>query len=219
MNSALRKISFFVGLGLLIISMYWSQDGFNFDLAGDAGYTTVAVLIAWFLALAVTVIEFVFSSNFKDLNSTLIMFGVAAYVYSIGTNHAGILHFQGTNPNGAGAWILAFIMDAVPEPLMAWALYESKTGDLIGNLIKAVMSAPSTIQNANQANYSQTKLKQSDSRPFSGKSTQKTPKFNLHGVNSYQIGRNLNKYPYSDDELQEKIRSLGYKSNDKSVRH
>ena len=151
MNQALRRIAFFVGIGLLLISMYWSQDGFNFDLAGDSGYGNLAVVIACFLAIAVTVMEFVFSSSFKDLNSSLILFGILAYVYSIYTNHGGIVHFQGLHTNEVGAWILAVIMDAVPEPLIAWGLYESKTGDFVGNLVKSIVSAPDKVSQQNQS--------------------------------------------------------------------
>lgn len=150
MNQGLRKIAFFVGIGLLLVSMYWSQDGFNFDMAGDSGYLTLAKLIGWFLAIAVTIMEFIFSSSFKDLNPSLILFGILAYAYSIYTNYGGITHFQGVHTNSVGAWILAVIMDAVPEPMIAWGLYESLAGDLIGNLIKTVVSAPSKVQQENQ---------------------------------------------------------------------
>jgi len=150
MNTALRRIAFFVGIGLLIISMYWSQDGFNFNVAGDSGYGTLALLIGYFLAVAVTVMEFVFSSSFKDLNESLILFGILAYGYSIYTNHGGILHFQGSSPNDFGAWVLAVIMDAVPEPLIAWGLYESKTGNFVGNLIKSIVSAPDNVRESNK---------------------------------------------------------------------
>jgi hypothetical protein len=197
MNNALRKIAFFVGIGLLAISMYWSQDGFNFDLAGDSGYMTVALFIGYFLAFAVTTIQFVFSTNFKELNPTLILFGIFAYVYSIYTNHGGITHFQGNDPNGVGAWALAIIMDAVPEPLIAWSLYESRTGDLIGNLIKAMLSAPERMQSDNrsgsqshnkpsgqkQSNFNLFGSENKGSGSFQGKKQQKSPGFRLHGVN------------------------------------
>lgn len=157
MNHALRRISFFIGLGILIISMYWSQDGFNFDIAGTSGYKTLAVLIGWFLAITVTVVEFIFSSNFKDLNPSLILFGIMAYVYSIYTNYEGILHFQGTSQNWQGALVLGIFMDALAEPMIAWSLYESRGGDFIGNIInsvraigKGLASAPDSFRERNQ---------------------------------------------------------------------
>ncbi len=150
MNNVLRKLAFFSGVGILIVSMYWSQDGFNFDVAGDSGYGTMAIFIGWFLAVVVSIVQFVFSSNFKDLNPSLILFGVLAYVYSIYTNYEGILHFQGAATSIWGARVLAIVMDGVAEPLIAWGLYESLTGDFIGNFIKAVFGAPSKIQEQNK---------------------------------------------------------------------
>ena len=142
MNATLRKLAIFIGLGLLIVSIFWSQDGFNFNLAGDSGGGDMALTIGWFLAISVSVVQFVFSTNFKDLNPSLILFGLLAYVYSIYTNYQGIIHFQGEAQSTVGAWILAFVMDGVPEPLIAWGLYESLSGDFVGNLIKSIVSVP-----------------------------------------------------------------------------
>lgn len=186
MNNALRKIAFFVGLGLLFISIYWSQDGFQFDMAGDSGYQTTAVAIGWFLAIAVTVMEFVFSSNFKDLNASLIMFGAVAYVYSIYTNYQGVIHFQGVAQSQFGAVILAIIMDAVPEPLIAWGLYESKAGDFVGNVLKSVMSAPEKVQEQNRSFARTSRQYNEDSEQnirFSPELARKLGKSGKNGVN------------------------------------
>ncbi len=199
MNNALRRISFFVGIGLLAVSMYWSADGFNFDMAGDSGYKTLAVVIAWFLAVATTVMEFVFSSEFKELNASLILFGVLAYAYSIYTNYGGVVHFQGISQNQLGAVILAIIMDAVPEPLIAWGLYESQAGDFVGNLIKSVVSAPGKIQEQNKVNYQPV-------RQFN----EKTPEF--HGFSPELVqkleknGKNIKKQPnFSNSHILHRI--------------
>lgn len=141
MNETLRKFSIFIGFGLLFVSMFWSQSGFNFDLVGDGGGTSFAVFIGWFLAISVTVVQFVFSTNFKELNASLIFFGVIAYAYSIYTNYLGISHFQGGDGNVYGAWSLALVLDGVPEPLIAWGLRQSLQGDWIGNLIKSLSSS------------------------------------------------------------------------------
>lgn len=142
MNPLLRKLAVVIGIGILMVSMFWSQDGFNFDLAGDSGGTSLAIFIGWFLAVSVTIIQFVFSTNFKDLNASLIFFGIIAYAYSIYTNYLGVTHFQGDSANPYGAWILALVLDGVPEPLIAWGLYESLQGDWIGNLIKVGTQSP-----------------------------------------------------------------------------
>lgn len=150
MEPTLRKIAIVIGLGLLAVSMLWSQDGFNFEIAGASKYSDLATIIGWFLALAVTVIQFVFSTSYKDLNPSLKFFGILAYVYSIYTNYWGILSFQGwTEGQSAtqiGPGILAFVMDGVPEPLIAWGLYESLHGDFIGNLMKVIGQSPQRPQ-------------------------------------------------------------------------
>lgn len=140
MNKFLKKIAFLIGLGILFVSIYWSQDGWNFDLAGDSGYTTEAIAIGWFLAISVSVLQFVFSSNFRELNMSLIVIGFIAYVYSICTNKWGITHFQGTHPNEPWAWGLGFLMDATAEPLIAWSLGVSRDGDFLGNVVKTVFN-------------------------------------------------------------------------------
>lgn len=138
MTTILKRISFIFAVGLLLISIHWSQDGFNFSVAGNAGGTTSAIAIGYFIAAAMTVLQFVFSTNLRNLNASLIVFGLIAYIYSIGTNYQGILHWQGTEPNKLMAFILGLGMDGVPEPLMAWALGESLSGDFIGNLFKGI---------------------------------------------------------------------------------
>jgi len=141
MNRLLRRIAVFVGLVLLGISIYWSAVGFNFTIAGDAAsdYADAAVFIAYALAISGTVMQFIFSTSLKELNATLIILGLATYVYSIFTNKAGITHFQGSEANSLAAWGLAFFLDIAPEPLIAWGLYESLVGDFLGNLGKSLM--------------------------------------------------------------------------------
>lgn len=140
MNKFLKKIAFLIGLGILFVSIYWSQDGWNFDVAGDSGYTTEALAIGWFLAISVSVLQFVFSSNLRELNMSLIVIGLIAYVYSIYTNKWGITHFQGAQPNEVWAWALGFLMDATAEPLIAWSLGVSRDGDFLGNIAKTIIN-------------------------------------------------------------------------------
>lgn len=137
MNVVLRRIAVVTGIILLVISIKWSKDGYNFDVAGDSQWTSQAVLIGYALAVAGTVVQFVFSTNLRELNLSLIVFGLVAYGYSIYTNAEGIMLFQGASRNPVAAWALGFIMDGVPEPLIAWGLMESLSGDFVGNLFKA----------------------------------------------------------------------------------
>lgn len=157
MEPTLRKLAVLVGIGLLGVSIFWSQDGFNFDLSGTSGYGNLATFIGWFLALSVTVVQFVFSTSYKELNASLKFFGILAYIYSIYTNYWGILNFQGWTVGQPefqfGGAMLAFVMDGVPEPLIAWGLYESLSGDFIGNLLKVFGQTPQKGQQ--QQNYVQ----------------------------------------------------------------
>lgn len=137
MNKTLKRIAFFIGMGILGISIYWSKNGFNFSVAGDSGNSTEAIIIGWFLAIAVTALQFIFSSNFRELNSSLVLLGLTAYAYSIFTNYQGILEFQGAEPNRTWAIILSVILDATAEPMIAWSLGVSREGDMIGNIVKA----------------------------------------------------------------------------------
>ena len=150
MNPLLRKLAVFVGIGLLAVSIFWSQDGFNFELAGTSKYSQLAMIIGWFLALSVTVVQFVFSTSYKELNASLKLFGILAYIYSIYTNYWGIMSFQGWVEGmpklQIGVLILAFVMDGVPEPLIAWGLYESLSGDFIGNLMRILGQTPNSTQ-------------------------------------------------------------------------
>jgi len=140
MNKALRALAVICGLGILGISIFWSQDGFNFDLAGTSGYGDMALFLGYFLAVCVSVIQFVFSTRYSELNATLKFFGILAYVYSIYTNYFGVVHFQGYTGEETrwSSLMLALVLDGVAEPLIGWGLYESKTGDMIGNLIKTI---------------------------------------------------------------------------------
>lgn len=145
MNRVLRLLSLVGGVVVLLFSIYWSQDGFNFDVAGDAGYSKLAVLGGYSLAIVVTIVQFVFSTNFRELNPSLLLFGLLAYGYSIWTNASGITHWQGTHPNAFGAWFLGFCVDGVPEPLIAWALGESLSGDFVGNTWNTIKGLVGTI--------------------------------------------------------------------------
>lgn len=145
MTETLKKISILGGIFTLVVSIYWSQDGFNFNIAGDGGGKSLAIFVGYGLAIVVSIVQFVFSTNLDKLNTSLIVFGVLAYVYSIYTNYLGITHFQGEMVNKFGAWVFAIFVDGVPELLIAWGLGESLTGDFLGNFWKALSGSPKTM--------------------------------------------------------------------------
>jgi len=131
----LKRVSMVLGIVVVIGSIQFSYDGFDQNVNGmNPDYTTFALIIGYTLAIVFNLIEFIFGTNYKDLNWTLRGIGVFAYVYSIYTNYLGIKHLLGASE--FMAWSLAMIMDVFPEPAIAWAMGDSLMGDLLGNLGK-----------------------------------------------------------------------------------
>ena len=135
LSRLLRPCAVLGGFLLIAISVYWSNAGFSFDLARQQG--TVVTAIGYTLAIICTLTQFVFATNLRELNPTLIFFGIVAYAYSIYSNYLGIVHFQGLDPDKFGAALLSFVVDGLAEPLIAWGMYASLEGDFIGNLLGA----------------------------------------------------------------------------------
>lgn len=140
------------GIAVLVVSMQFSQNGFGFkgqDIA-TAG---------WVLAIAVTVAQFVFNSRVKNLNWTITVLGIMAYIYSIWTNIVGFYAYQGKVATldtlmAFDAILPVFasaFMDIFPEAILAWAFNSSGEGDLIGNVL-AVTNDPDSIFSKNQNN-------------------------------------------------------------------
>ena len=133
----LKRMSMVLGIVVVIGSIQFSYDGFDQNVSGmNPNYTTFAAIIGYTLAIVFNLIEFIFGTNYKDLNWTLRGIGVFAYFYSIYTNYLGIKHLLGASE--FMAWSLAMIMDVFPEPAIAWAMGDSLMGDLLGNLGKIV---------------------------------------------------------------------------------
>lgn len=138
----LKRISIITGFAILVISIQFSYDGFDQSISGvNANYTTMAVIIGYVLAVVFSVIEFIFGTAYRELNWTLRGIGVFAYIYSIYTNYLGIKHLLGADD--FMAWSLAIVMDVYPEPAIAWALGESVTGDMLGNIGKMLFGEKS----------------------------------------------------------------------------
>ena len=203
MNKGLKRIAFFIGMGILGVSIFWSQDGFNFDVAGSSGYGTLALAIGWFLAIAFSCLQFVFSSNFKELNMSLILLGMIAYGYSIYTNYAGIVHFQGNDPNTFWSWALAFFLDASAEPLIAWSLGVSREGDFLGNIIKTIAA----FFNGIFEGASESRPRQEQKAAFQHKTHEKPVELPKFGGKSSENGELHALFPTSDR------RSSGKKPN------
>ena len=122
------------GVAMLVASISLSKAGIGFT--GDAAW------IGLVIAVSLTCAEFMFDSNFDEFNWTILVLGLAAYVYSIIANINGFYLYLGlegtmwTNFN-AKSVLGGIFMDVYPELAIAWALSESKVGDLLGNLVKS----------------------------------------------------------------------------------
>lgn len=134
----LKRSALFLGISLIIISMYLSYDGFDGKVGDqiDVTASVVAIVIGVIFAATVTVVQFIFTNDYRKLNPTMIVVGILSYVYSIYTNKLGAQNILGMS--GFMAWATAFIADVLAEPLVSYGLGESLVGDLIGNLMKVI---------------------------------------------------------------------------------
>lgn len=133
----LKRTSIWVGVLILLISIYLSFDGFDGKVNGsNADYTAMGVVIGIVFAVAVTILQFIFTSAYKSLNATLKVIGLLSYGYSIYTNMLGATNILGMD--SLMAWTTAVFADIVAEPMIAWGLGEAMVGDLLGNIGKAV---------------------------------------------------------------------------------
>ena len=139
LQTNVRKAAVAVGFSILFISMYLSFDGFDGSVSGvNSEYETLGVVIGLVFAVAVSLLQFIFTSDYKGLNPTLKFIGIMSYVYSIYTNMLGAQNLLGMD--GAMAVITAAFADIAAEPMVSWGLGEALVGDLIGNLWKSVGS-------------------------------------------------------------------------------
>ena len=123
----LKKVLAFVfSLGLIGISIWFSQLGFGIEATKDYSW------IGWFLGCTVTVIELTFNTNIKTLSPTLIFAGILAYIYGMWTNVVALQDIFGGNL--VFAIIVGLFVEVVPEPLFAWSIGVHDGGDVVGNI-------------------------------------------------------------------------------------
>jgi hypothetical protein len=143
-----KRLAIFIGIAILVISMYLSFDGFDGEVSGqNASYQFIGVVIGIVFAISVTIIQFIFTSEYSKLNPTLFVIGILSYVYSIWTNHLGAENIL--EMTSAMSWITAAFADIVAEPMIAWGLGESLVGDLLGNMWKGFSGEDSKPQKSN----------------------------------------------------------------------
>ncbi len=133
------------GIGIAVCSLILTKQGVGFT--GDLAWMGTMVALALFCA------ELMFNSNFEELNWTIILLGLGAYLYSIWTNIEGFYFYRATEgilwtnfdiTNFGGG----IFMDVYPELAIAWALKESKIGDLLGNFVKTLRDPDKLTQPA-----------------------------------------------------------------------
>jgi hypothetical protein len=145
LQDVLKRFSLWGGIALAIISIYFSYDGADTTITGgNPSYTEIAKYIMIVMAVMVTLIQFVFNTDFKKLSLTLRVVGAASYFYSIYTNYLGINHLFGFS--GVTGAMIAIFMDVTPEALIAWSLEDETQGDLLGNLGKMVLGGERRIK-------------------------------------------------------------------------
>jgi hypothetical protein len=143
-----KLLVFVMGVCVLITSIYFSVEGFDFKTTGNLWW------VGLILALAVTSAQFMFNTRSKDLNWTIVVLGVISYGYSIWSNIMGFYALRET----ATAWDWMNIsggifMDVFPETAIAWSLGVIKAGDLVGNLIN-VINNPERVTTENPNGHS-----------------------------------------------------------------
>lgn len=133
----LKRISIIFGILVAIFSIYFSWDGLDQTVTGgNTEYSEIAKYIGAFFAILITLLQFIFNTDFHRLNLTLKILGALSYVYSIYTNFEGIQHIFGFPT--LISWMGAGFMDILPESLIAWGLDEHLQGDFLGNAGKMV---------------------------------------------------------------------------------
>lgn len=127
-----KLFAILTGLAIAAISAFNSKNGF---VSNES--SSLLEMMGWAFSAACMAAQFMFTSEFKKLNWTVIFLGGFAYLYSIPTNYFGLQGWNGiaTEHNFVNM-IAAIFMDVYPEAAIAWALGESKLGDMIGNLIR-----------------------------------------------------------------------------------
>lgn len=132
-NDWKKRLAIVSGILIFLISAFNSKNGFVGDTQGD----WLLASMGWAFAVAATSAEFMFTSDFRKLNWSIIFLGLCAYVYSIYTNILGLQAWRGSLMQYDMVNVIGGVfMDVYPEAAIAWALNESRLGDVIGNLIK-----------------------------------------------------------------------------------
>jgi hypothetical protein len=156
-GTILKRLALWGGVCIAAISIYFSYDGLDqVSNGGNPTYAEIAQIIGWVMAIVVTLIQFIFNSDFNKLSPTLRIVGLVSYGYSMYTNYISLEHLFGFT--GFVGFAISVFMDVTPEAMIAWALEDVTQGDMVGNIGKMFMGVGrrSGRRNQNQ-NRPQTK--------------------------------------------------------------
>ena len=147
------------GVCMAVASVILSKMGVG--ISGDLAWIGTVVAVSLFCA------ELMFNSNFDELNWTILALGLGAYIYSIWTNVQGFYFYRGIEGTlfthfDVTSFFGGVFMDIYPELAIAWAVGESKIGDLIGNLVKT-SNDPSKLTTKNSTAHNSTNYNKNDS--------------------------------------------------------
>lgn len=136
-----RAAAFVFGVAVLLTSLFFSKEGFAFKVDNEDIWW-----VGWVIAGAVSAAQFMFNTQRKELDWTIVLVGLTAYVYSIWSNIQGWESLRGVTDymNWAGG----IFMDVFPEKAIAWSLGAIKVGDFVGNFW-SVLKNPERLDETN----------------------------------------------------------------------
>lgn len=196
MLRVLKRIALLIGIASAIASIYFSWDGLDQTVTGgNPNYTEIASALGIFLAVVITLLQFVFNTDYENLSDTLKVMGGMSYIYSIYTNKLGTAHLFGFSDTVS--WMIAIFMDVMPEALIAWSMGESMRGDFLGNLKKMIIGEDEEEKKPFRPNQDQDRRPQSNSDGF--------PKNNQprHSFSS-ESGKPKSNFPFLGDRTKPK---------------
>lgn len=203
----LRRLALIAGIVLGVISVFFSYDGFDQSITGgNLQYDGLTKVIGITLAVIITLLQFIFNTDYRNLNLTLKVVGAVSYGYSIWTNFLGVTHLFGFDQ--ITAWTVAAFMDITPESLIAWSMKDALHGDFLGNLGKMVWGDRGGGGEQRGGGHGGGGHNGSKRRAYLEHQRDRGGFVPGHGGKNSRLARR----PLTEAELDRKIQDLGYKT-------
>ena len=200
LNMIKRGLAFIFGILTWIVSVKFSNDGFNFEIHQDMTWAGVT------LAIAISVVELAFNSQlqYKGRNWTLFALGIFSYMYGVMSNLIGIHYGQGfsdlatlfDNPVSGGFKLaLALFTEFAPEVLIVFGLIgigNDGDGDFVSNLFGG-LSGVSMSKRTSRTTSNKTSAqiaKESDQRQGKSQQPMSKEEYYAHGGQGPNRGNN-----------------------------